>query len=117
MAKIKSGDFRDPVSGTGNEAETLFRVRCLHRDVKAEASAGSRSRRDWREVQANKGMAALLMPRSIFIRVAVMNGAYEDSGIMIESASGKGLVDAIATAFDVSRQAAEYRLREFTYIS
>lgn len=44
--------------------DTLL-FRCLKRDV-----AYRDGTRDWREVQANRGMAALLMPKTLFLRVA-----------------------------------------------
>jgi hypothetical protein len=48
-------------------------MRCLHRDVNDVSTQdwGHISRRrDWREVQANRGMAALLMPGRTFKDVA-----------------------------------------------
>jgi hypothetical protein len=73
----------------------------LFRCLKREVLFISRSGRDPREVQANKGMAALLMPRSLF-------GAMSRDG-----ASGMTeaeLTDSLARAFEVSRQAARIRL-------
>ena len=48
-------------------------MRCLHRDVtpvSAQDASQARRRRDWREIQANRGMAALLMPGRPFKRLA-----------------------------------------------
>jgi hypothetical protein len=79
-------------------------IRCYKRDT----SFGGRSR-DPREFQANKGMAALLMPRSIFGEAAR------------ELVAGKGPVrnvdEQIARRFEVSRQAAQIRLSELGFLS
>ena len=47
-------------------------MRCLHRDISPTVAEWNSERRrpDWREVQANRAMAALLMPRRIFRRLA-----------------------------------------------
>ncbi len=47
-------------------------MRCLHRDISPVTAEWNAARRrpDWREVQANRAMAALLMPRRIFRRLA-----------------------------------------------
>lgn len=84
-------------------------MRCLKRDV----SPGRRAS-DWREVQANQGMAALLMPRKLFASVA--NDERAALGLPpFPLANGSGhtvrLVRRLAARFDVSRQAAEIRLR------
>jgi uncharacterized membrane protein YeaQ/YmgE (transglycosylase-associated protein family) len=54
--------FETPTGGGQRPPDGL--MRCLARDV------GMTARSDWREVQANRGMAALLMPRAVFRRVA-----------------------------------------------
>ncbi len=48
-------------------------VQCLHRDITPEHAdvTSTRRRLDWREVQANIGMAALLMPRRLLDRAAL----------------------------------------------
>jgi hypothetical protein len=73
--------------------------RCLKRDLRHRAG-----NYDWREVQANRGMAALLMPRKLFTRVArkvlIGNGSQE-----IRDASR-----VLAARFGVSGQAATIRL-------
>jgi hypothetical protein len=82
--------------------------RCLKRDVSFGSAAG-----DWREVQANMGMAALLMPRKVFVEV----GEREREELKIRPMGlGKGSVEAVrlaarlAVLFQVSQQAAAIRL-------
>jgi IrrE N-terminal-like domain len=81
-------------------------MRCLKRDVGPSVQVS-----DWREVQANRGMAALLMPRELFRHVA--GAAMSSLGI---SAPATGSPDAsvlaseVAVRFGVSRQAAKIRL-------
>lgn len=78
-------------------------MRCLKRDV----GFGVRSR-DPREWQANKGMAALLMPRTLFADLARR-----------EKRAGRSesdLVAWLATTFAVSRQAAGIRLNTLGFV-
>jgi hypothetical protein len=67
---------------------------------------------DWREVQANMGMAALLMPRRVF--AAALLEAIERAGFQSEitpdSPECRTLVRAMADRFQVSRQAAAIRM-------
>jgi len=90
-------------------------MRCLKRDV----GYGRRANADWREVQANRGMAALLMPRRVFHRVTRRELA--DIGIS-RSALKAGdpklthLVRRLAERFEVSRQAASIRLSTLRYV-
>jgi hypothetical protein len=80
--------------------------RCLKRDLQHRAGGY-----DWREVQANRGMAALLMPRKIFTKVArtTLAGKSADE---IRSASR-----TLAARFAVSGQAANIRLQTLGFIS
>jgi hypothetical protein len=89
-------------SSDGGEAEQRL-FRCLKREVLFV----SRSGRDPREVQANKGMAALLMPRTLFGSMA-RDGASR----MTETELG----DSLARAFEVSRQAAHIRLSTLGFL-
>jgi hypothetical protein len=116
MPSIRSGDFRDPPEQPRVSGQ-LLRVECLNRSIENGAATGSRTARDWREVQANRGMAALLMPGSIFRRVATMKGAVNMSGLDASNPDGLNLVSEIATVFDVSRQAATYRLQAFGFLA
>lgn len=92
--------FFDRGEAAGNQQ------RCLKRD------ASFRRVTDWREFQANQGMAALLMPRPIFTPVArgqidlMFPGKTE-----VPSASEARLAAALAPLFSVSKQAATIRLR------
>jgi hypothetical protein len=87
---------------TAHESSRLHR--CLKRDVAHRTTPA-----DWREVQANRGMAALLMPRAVFKRAARHLGA--GSGGDVDSATR-----ALAELFGVSRQATTIRLRTLGFI-
>jgi hypothetical protein len=81
-------------------------MRCLKRDVGYGVQAS-----DWREVQANRGMAALLMPRELFCQVAA--DAMASLGIAppaVGSPDASVLAREVAERFGVSRQAAKIRL-------
>jgi Zn-dependent peptidase ImmA (M78 family) len=86
----------------GGPGSLLFR--CLKREV-YHRSGG----RDWREIQANRGMAALLMPKPVFLKAA------NDD---INTGSGGGLeatARRLAARFSVSREAASIRLKTFGF--
>ena len=112
MVSIRQGDVRDPLE-TATQAGNLKRVTCLHRDIDAARSIPNRGARDWKEIQANRGMAALLMPQTIFLRVAALNGAVRGTTVPEGSEFASQVVTDLAKAFDVSKQAATFRLREF----
>jgi hypothetical protein len=83
-------------------------VRCLKREVCFDQES-----RDWRELQANRAMAALLMPQRVFLEVA----GEEASGVRPEPPPFSAGTDAaavlarrVAWRFMVSRQAASIRL-------
>ena len=82
-------------------------MRCLKREVVFRSLAS-----DWREVQANKGMAALLMPSKVFSKVARAQLAQLGSGPDLRAGSPAALLVAaqLAGRFDVSKQAASIRL-------
>jgi hypothetical protein len=81
-------------------------MRCLKRDVGYGVQAS-----DWREVQANRGMAALLMPREIFCQVAADEMASLGiSAPAVGSPDASVLAREVAERFGVSRQAAKIRL-------
>lgn len=82
--------------------------RCLKRDI-AFGSTGN----EWREVQANMGMAALLMPRSVFI--GVLHQEMERAGetgihIAQNSREHQKYAALLGARFSVSKQAAAIRL-------
>ena len=81
-------------------------MRCLKRDVGYVGRVF-----DWREVQANRCMAALLMPRGLFVEVA--RRAMSDLGIPTPaegSPDASVLAEELADRFAVSHQAATIRL-------
>jgi IrrE N-terminal-like domain len=80
--------------------------RCLKRDVAYRGRAT-----DWREVQANRGMAALLMPKSLFVKVA-RHEVVDTRPAELEAATRR-----LATRFAVSREAADIRLQTFGFVS
>ncbi len=64
---------------------------------------------DWREVQANQGMAALLMPRGVFLPVVELLEP-RNPPLPSGSSAARQLAQELALRFQVSRQAAEIRL-------
>ena len=86
-------------------------LRCLKRDVSFR-----RGNYDWREVQANRGMAALLMPERVFREVVLDTIKADNSddlaGKMPErgSAGLAELVLELSRRCEVSREAARIRL-------
>jgi hypothetical protein len=94
----------DPPSANPVAAGGL--MRCLKRDVGPATSP-----KDWREVQANRGMAALLMPRAVFKRVAFQRMAANSlTDVTVGSPAADTLATELAARFSVSRQAAAIRL-------
>jgi len=93
--------------------EEVESVQCLKRDV---AYAGVK---DWREYQANRGMAALMMPRQLFIEVAQEHcdllGVELLMGEMASDAAYR-LSYGLARMFGVSYQAAEIRLKTLGFV-
>jgi hypothetical protein len=95
------GDDDDP------QEAALRLQRCLKRDV-----VYSRTGSDWREVQANMGMAALLMPRVVFTPVAKLELARLGvDRVLRDTAFAGTLARRLAAAFQVSSQAAMIRLQ------
>lgn len=83
-------------------------LRCLKRHVGFRTGSS-----DWREVQANKCMAAFLMPRELFVaRARAVAVGQVNATFPLESgtASADLLGAALAEAFGVSKQAASIRL-------
>jgi hypothetical protein len=91
-------------------------MRCLKKNVLFRRGRVS----DWREVQANMGMAALLMPQSLFRRLAadVVERRCLGAGALVGgSAAAETLTAEMAALFDVSRQAAGIRLETLEILS
>ena len=74
-------------------------LRCLKRDVVYRGGSS-----DWREVQANRGMAALLMPKPLFLDAA-RSRLHDSRPSSIEAATRD-----LARVFAVSREATAIRL-------
>jgi len=82
--------------------------RCLKRDAVFRAGGS-----DWKEVQANMGMAALLMPRRIFRAVSaeeIGRAGIGEAELEAGTAPVVALARALSKRFDVSREAARIRL-------
>jgi hypothetical protein len=94
-------------------------MRCLHRDVVPVGTQDwprASRRRDWREIQANRGMAALLMPSRTFKDVAFGHMAKLGSQSS-DAASTDSLAATMAEVFQVSKQAAQIRLATLQLVS
>lgn len=90
-------------------------VRCLRSEIHAGPEA-----HDWREVQANMGMAALLMPERLFLDQA--RALLDDHRPVFppldpHGPDGRWLTDALAQRFRVSRQATWLRLASFGFLT
>ena len=94
-----------------NRREAPPLMRCLHRDIVA-----NRIPHDWREVQANRGMAGLLMPKRPFIeliRKTLGAGRSDDLLSIIHRMrphTVKEFLVEISVKCSVSRQATRYRM-------
>ena len=87
-----------------DSGQTLHR--CLKRDVAYRPNASGPL-----EVQANKAMAALLMPRSVFTRVAKGTGVRTADPTQVDA-----ITRNLAQRFEVSRQATIIRLKTLGFI-
>jgi Zn-dependent peptidase ImmA (M78 family) len=99
--------------GDGGETPPVRLQRCLKRDVYY-----SRTASDWREVQANQGMAALLMPRPVF--AAACRAELRRLGVeRVDQRTplADTLARRMAEMFQVSRQAAVIRLGSLNILS
>jgi len=89
--------------------------RCFKRDV----VFGGRCK-DWREVQANMGMAALLMPEQVFL-AAFQKEVNERGGSQVRverrSPESQAVIAKLAPFFRVSRQAVSIRLETLQLLS
>jgi hypothetical protein len=90
-------------------------MRCMKTDV-LYRDGGS----DWREVQANRGMASLLMPGSVFADAAkrtIQSLCAAAAKPGIGSTQFRLIVAELAARFAVSRQAAAIRLETLQLVS
>lgn len=97
-------------------AEPQRLMRCLKKNVLFRGGGGN----DWREVQANIGMAAALMPQSLFLRLA--SRTIEDYGLKAGALTAGSVPAATLTArmaglFEISKQAAGIRLESLGIVS
>lgn len=89
-------------------------MRCLRREI-----SFSRMSSDWREVQANQGMAALLMPREVFR--SLVRDELESMGVsggFVETGTDAAvrLTARLADRCGVSRQAAGIRIQTLNLV-
>ena len=104
------------IVGGPREQKTAYErlMRCVTNDVVSENVknwGSTRRANDWREVQANMGMAALLMPRRLFGRVAHQQiDELMLSEVTKGSPSATSLCSVLSEIFHVSKQAASIRL-------
>jgi hypothetical protein len=95
------------------EVSPMRLQRCLKRDV-----AYARMASDWREVQANQGMAAMLMPKSVFVSACRIEFARLGvERINTRTPLADMLARRMAELFQVSRQAAAIRLSTLKMLS
>lgn len=88
----------------------------LHRCLKREVTFRPAS--DWREVQANQGMAGLLMPRSIFATFARAEiEKLHPAADRIPAGAEDAVAAILAPKFEVSRQAARIRLTTLGFVA
>ena len=94
--------------------ESPRHTRCLRRNVEHGASSA-----DPAEYQANRGMAALLMPRALFRAVFVIEASQlgvDAEGVVDSSEVALVLATAVAKRFDTSQQASAIRMRELALV-
>jgi hypothetical protein len=92
----------------------------LHRCGGGEVGIGGRGGSDWREVQANMGMAALLMPRSLFLRVAreeLARADLREAAVEIDDRALRPVIAGLAERFAVSRHATTIRLETLRLVA
>ena len=95
--------------GESSRAQTAVRDLAEETDARIDV-------RDWKELQANIGMAALLMPRQLFLSEArriLEGGDPVFPPFARESEIAKRLTDGLAEIFQASHQATGFRLVEF----
>lgn len=85
------------------DAQDERTVKCFKRDLQGQPSGS------WKEVQANLGMAALLMPRRHF--TMAFNEAMERYPDHQGDEPSRDLVESLALQFQASRQAVTIRLK------
>lgn len=102
------GENQEALFASDPEPQTKQLMRCLKKNVLFRGGVS-----DWREVQANMGMAALLMPQGLFRRLADKTAAdlrLSAEGLVAGSPAAADLAAEMASLCDVSKQAAGIRL-------
>ena len=92
-----------------DEQDRVQTIKCFDSDIGFDIGAY-----DWREYQANRGMAALLMPRQVFLEVAkteISRLASHGQPIWPGTGSHSALVRRLSAKFEVSQHAASIRLK------
>jgi len=103
------GDFFSEVNNLRSK-EVI--IKCFKKNV-----GFSRGQVDWREYQANKGMAAILMPQRLVKEMAKHKiGPNHNKLLEDYSREAMLLIESISDLFQVSRQAAEIRLKDIGII-
>jgi hypothetical protein len=104
VSEIQGDLFRE--AGTLSSKEVV--IKCFKKNV-----GFSKVRVEWREYQANRGMAALLMPQQL-VKEVTRRRLGSVSGKLKEEHSSEStlLIESISQAFEVSRQAAAIRLKD-----
>lgn len=87
--------------------------------AQAISLSGGVTTKDWREVQANMGMAALLMPRELFLVEARRQLEHESTMLPLgpEVLPAQRLVAILGEQFQTSLEATRVRLSTFGWIS
>jgi len=101
-------DNQTTLFGVDRQTNGPMLLRCLKREVSFDRRSS-----DWREYQANRGMAALLMPRELFPGLAAEEAAAVDlhlASIEAATEAARLLAARLASRTGVSRQAASIRL-------
>lgn len=113
-ALFETGPVRQGVLMFAEAVDPEPEIPRVFRSLKRDVSFAARSSGDWREIQANKGMAALLMPRPIFLEVCRREldqcklGTLPDAGL--DHPEIRSIVGRLAQQFEVSKQATAIRL-------
>ncbi len=116
--------LHEPLFKNGTQTPSLFddlsatpEVQQLTRCSDANIARHT-AKTDWKEFQANQGMAALLMPRKLFIQV-LSNEVFNIDSFIKELAESPSKLHTfasyIAGRFNVSREAARIRLETLGY--
>lgn len=98
-----------------DEPESQRLMRCFKKNVLFRGGGS-----DWREVQANLGMASLLMPRRTFRQVteaAIARLGMKPEELVVGSPATSRLAATVAGTCEVSKQAASIRLETLGLVS